>query len=593
MYLGFKPPCLCGLEYPEQWWNILPARTAAWRKQAQLLHGQLIKKNRAFKQDFANAWKTSDEHKLDDIIDGTDGRLERDPNAGVYNHPTFGKIYTVMSYDIKDPSKDAYNPNDPFNNALGLNQYFVGQSPYKPYEGDPGDDDGIYHDKSKIIQYGKRYDSSVSLEKLASGNVNLPVKMREKDTIYRTNKNKPLYEMNLISLIEHKNTNYNADGTNISMEYSIYACDNGSIYIVGNDSRVLYINGFDEHPLQTDENNRLSAPAYDGYEALTFYAEGELKDQPTNLRRFNENWNEYYKLDVKEDMDAGAAFIGRALAIVGIVAMMFGFYTGGLMGIGSALGGFALSLTGYGMAIGDKDLMNFAKGVGLIGSVFSFVGSIKNLVGTIGNTAAANASPLSSAGTASKMGLEKTSELYIGTGAMNASGKGASMTFSELLQNGNNLSFKEAINTTITGIEPVEKSLWESLKQTLSSGFKSFSDAKDVFKSSGDYSDDEMPTNEDKGKMVAMKQNGTLKHYKTDNSVDMGLDEGSLMYLKKPKLNIPSSNKANNANLWEVENGKVLPLVKIKKLNIFDKKAKTKSYYYKSRQSKNFLKEVR
>ena len=591
MYLGFKPPCLCGLEYPEQWWNILPARTAAWRKQAKLLHGQLMDKHRAFKQDFANSWKTSDEHKLDDIIDGTDGRLERDPNAGVYNHPTFGKIYTVTHYDIKDPSKDAYNPNDPFGNALGLNQYFVGQSPYKPYDGDPGDDDGIYHDKSEIIQYGKRYDSSVSLEKLASGNVNLPVKMREKDSIYRTNKNKPLYEMNLISLIEHKNTNYNADGVNISMEYSIYACDNGSIYIVGNDSRVLYLNGFDEHPLQTDENNRLIAPAYDGFELLTFYAEGEMKDQPTNLRRFNENWNEYYKLDVKEDMDAGAAFIGRLLSVVGVVVMIFGFNTGGFIGIGSALGGFALSLTGYGMAIGDKDLMNFAKGVGLIGSVFSFVGAIKNLVGTIGNTAAANASPLSSAGTASKMGLEKTSELYIGTGAMNASGKGASMTFSELLKQ-SDMSFKDALNTTITGIEPVEKSFWESLKQTLSSGFKSFSDAKDVFKSSGDYSDDEMPTNEDKKTAVAIRQNGNLKHYKTDNSVDMGLDEGSLMYLKKPKFNAIQSQPMD-ANLWEVENGKVLPLVKIKKLNIFDKKAKTKSYYYKSRQSKNSLKDVR
>ena len=47
MFLGYRPPCMCGLEYPEQARDILPKRTAAYRKTTELLHTQLVRKGRA------------------------------------------------------------------------------------------------------------------------------------------------------------------------------------------------------------------------------------------------------------------------------------------------------------------------------------------------------------------------------------------------------------------------------------------------------------------------------------------------------------------------------------------------------------------
>ena len=74
-----------------------------------------------------------------------------------------------------------YDRND-YNN-LGLNQYFAGQSPYQYYIGDPGGDNGIYHDKSEIIG-PVRYivgNDEYSGEQLAKGQgLKYPFKMYEK-----------------------------------------------------------------------------------------------------------------------------------------------------------------------------------------------------------------------------------------------------------------------------------------------------------------------------------------------------------------------------------------------------------------------------
>ncbi|MGQ2899345.1 hypothetical protein HBM24_008080 [Campylobacter coli] len=64
------------------------------------------------------------------------------------NHPLFKNSYIVKKYNIKSSSTAPYNKEN--YNDLGLNQFFVGQDPYKPYQGDPGSKNGIYHDICEI-----------------------------------------------------------------------------------------------------------------------------------------------------------------------------------------------------------------------------------------------------------------------------------------------------------------------------------------------------------------------------------------------------------------------------------------------------------
>lgn len=69
-----------------------------------------------------------------------------------------GQEYGVIKrWNIKSPSRNSYE-RDSYND-LGLNQFFVGQDPYKAYDGDPKD--GIYHDDCYIVPK--------SLSKLSGG----------------------------------------------------------------------------------------------------------------------------------------------------------------------------------------------------------------------------------------------------------------------------------------------------------------------------------------------------------------------------------------------------------------------------------------
>ena len=103
--------------YMEQTKIALMARTRAFNRMLELLHLQIIRKGRFVRY------------------------LEQ-----IY-HPKFGTIYAISIYDIKTPSKAPYDRDNKDN--LGLNQFFMGQSPYKWYDGDPKD--GIYHDKVDIV----------------------------------------------------------------------------------------------------------------------------------------------------------------------------------------------------------------------------------------------------------------------------------------------------------------------------------------------------------------------------------------------------------------------------------------------------------
>ncbi|EAJ5541666.1 hypothetical protein DEE01_08545 [Campylobacter coli] len=85
-------------------------------KYVELLHKQLIRKGRSYSQ-----------------------------NA---THPLHPNSYIVKKYNIKSASTAPYDKHSHGN--LGLNQFFVGQDPYKPYKGDPSSKNGIYHDICEI-----------------------------------------------------------------------------------------------------------------------------------------------------------------------------------------------------------------------------------------------------------------------------------------------------------------------------------------------------------------------------------------------------------------------------------------------------------
>jgi len=76
-------------------------------------------------------------------------------NVWTYYEPNFPRynnrdVLFIRGWNIQSPSKEPYKytPTDPWGHNYGLNQLFVDQSPFDPYEGDPKD--GIYHDDCYI-----------------------------------------------------------------------------------------------------------------------------------------------------------------------------------------------------------------------------------------------------------------------------------------------------------------------------------------------------------------------------------------------------------------------------------------------------------
>ena len=607
MFLGYRPPCMCGLEYPEQARDILPKRTAAYRKTTELVHTQLVRKGRAEFFDTENLKKS-------------DLSFLTNPNyrGEIFNHPIYGKVYTTGRYNIKSPSKMPYDRND-YNN-LGLNQYFAGQSPYQYYIGDPGDDNGIYHDKSEIIG-PVRYivgNDEYSGEQLAKGQgLKYPFKMYEKikqttgfihGLTPITQEIRTGYEVEVISLLKTKSRtittkSYMDGGEHGSHEvvlekaevsYSVYALKDGGLLFYGNDPDVVW------RARNNPQNNGGVDISYIGYERLTFYASGEMKDQPTNLKKFVEQWNKYHGLEVKEDADGWLGVAEIVLSIIGLVGFIFAPVIAPAIGYASAGLGFvlgtisvalsALSIGLMGAALGGHETGIASKVIGILAGITGIFGALKNIFSTVGsNVASSSASTLSAAGAAGKMGLSQTSSLYLGTGAMNASGVGASnltsMSFSEVLK-ASNTSFSEAIKVSVSGIESsLEASLWSSTMDALKSSYKVYSNTKDVFKSANDFSDDEIPSNDDKEvkRPVALRFNGSLESmvgYAKEGADDIGLMEGSALYLR------PSDKGFDNdflANVGYSLESRVLKLVYIKQIKIYKK---AKNGFYNTRISK-------
>ena len=394
------------------------------------------------------------------------------------------------------------------------------------------------------------------------------------------------------------------------VSYSVYALKDGGLLFYGNDPDVVW------RARNNPQNNGGVDISYIGYERLTFYASGEMKDQPTNLKKFVEQWNKYHGLEVKEDTDGWLGVAEIVLSIIGIVGFIFAPVIAPAIGYASAGWGFvlgtisvalsALSIGLMGAALGGHETGLVSKVVGILAGITGIFGALKNIFSTVGsNVASSSASTLSAAGTAGKMGLSQTSSLYLGTGAMNASGVGASnltsMSFSEVLK-ASNISFSEAINVSVSGIESsLEASLWSSTMDALKSSYKVYSNTKDVFKNANDFGDDEIPNNDDKEvkRPVALRFNGSLESmvgYAKEGADDIGLMEGSTLYLRPSDKGFDSEflaslgleNVANDdflaspwLNNW-VNTGnslesRVLKLVYIKQIKLY-KKAKKGAY---------------
>ena len=598
---------MCGLEYPEQARDILPKRTAAYRKTTELVHTQLVRKGRAEFFDTENLKKS-------------DLSFLNNPNyrGELFDHPIYGKVYTTGRYNIKSPSIMPYNRDSYYD--LGLNQYFAGQSPYQYYIGDPGGDNGIYHDKSEIIG-PVRYivgNDEYSGEQLAKGQgLKYPFKMYEKikqttgfihGLTPITQEIRTGHEVEVISLLKTKSRtittkSYMDGGEHGSHEvvlekaevsYSVYALKDGGLLFYGNDPDVVW------RARNNPQNNGGVDISYIGYERLTFYASGEMKDQPTNLKKFVEQWNKYNGLEVKEDADGWLGVAEIVLSIIGIVAFIFAPVIAPVLGYASAGWGFvlgtisvalsALSIGLMGAALGGHETGLVSKVIGILAGITGIFGALKNIFSTVGsNVASSSASTLSAAGTAGKMGLSQTSSLYLGTGAMNASGVGASnltsMSFSEVLK-ASSMSFSEAINVSVSGIESsLEASLWTSTMDALKSSYKVYSNTKDVFKSANDFGDDEIPNNDDKEvkRPVALRFNGSLESmvgYAKEGVDDIGLMEGSALYLRPSDKGyefLANLGLGNSANIEYSLESRVLKQVYIKQIKLY-KKAKNGIY---------------
>lgn len=617
MFLGYRPPCMCGLEYPEQAHDILPKRTAAYRKTTELLHSQLVRKGRMTK------WMlllTDKAISVRDLIAGAEKKI-----LTSFNHPTYGEVYTTEFYDIKSPSKNPYN-RDSYDD-LGLNQYFVGQNPHEYYKGDPGDDKGIYHDTSQIRGPSRLItgNDEYSGEQLARGEgLSYPFKMYEKITQtigYEINRHfdkKPLkpitkeiltgYEVEVIALLKTgKRTiatkSYRTSGEHGSKEvvlekaevyYSVYALKDGGLLIYGNDPLVVW------RPRNDPTTNDGVDISYLGHEKLTFYASGEMKDQPTNLRKFVEQWNKYYGLYVKEDADGWLGVAQIVLGVIGIAGFMFAPVIAPALGYASAGLGFvlgtisvALSAVSIGLmaaSLSGHDSGIASKVIGILSGITGLAGALKNIFSTVGsNVASSSTSTLSAASTASKMGMSQTSSLYLGSGAMNGAGASnlTSMSFSEVLK-APSMSFNEAINVSVRGIEAsVETSLWSSTMDALKSSYKIYSNTKDVFKNANDFGDDEIPNNDDKEvkRPVALRFNGSLESmvgYSKEGADDIGLMEGSTLYLRPSDKGFNNDFLANlglknSANVEYNLESRVLKQVYIKQIKLY-KKAKKGIY---------------
>lgn len=552
MYLGYRPQDMCGLSYPEQWHKLAPAIMRAYRKQAELLHYQLVRKGRAAKE-----FK-----RLNNLA--AIGAI----NKAQYSHPTYGPVYIVPNYNIKSPATEPYNKDD--KEKLGLNQLFMGQSPYEHYKGDISD--GIYHDECYIIsgrnlqdkelQFSNIIDKNGLLVDLKKSdlseleNLSLPARLTSvRPAKMQNNKITPMKIHNIgIEKIEKYETSIQGQDMEADNQYVLYL-DNGNIALL------IYRKQKDRGG---DGGERVRAGKrfveYKEYPAF-YNSNDDKKDKPTmTLRKFIDNWDEYHHLFVDEDEEDWKTFIAPVLIIAGAIAAVFtgqayilGEITSILTAIGGIAGGVGLALSGLAIGTGSKVIATIAKIVGAIGALAGLAGAIKNLGSALINSQSATTNALSAGNLATKAGLNATANTYLNTSSTSfiemsissnefiqssirasavQTAMSASVDFSTIMGS-SNFSFAAA-----SALQNTSPSILNLSIDALQKGYKAYGAVNEVFKKPNDYSDDAMPQSHedsDAKRAVAMRANGELdnklRKYREDEEVDLGLMEGSLLYM--------------------------------------------------------------
>ncbi|OCS09271.1 hypothetical protein CFTD6783_08945 [Campylobacter fetus subsp. testudinum] len=624
MLVGFKPTG----NLVTQTKNILFARNVACAKLTELLHMQLIRKNRSLRE--------------------------------YYTHPTFGDIFIVSKYHIKSPATAPYDRDDL--ERLGLNQFFMGQSAYKQYQGDISD--GIYHDECEIYpQHYAHFTNNVKVDldfiksSFSTTKSGVTVMFYPKKTskyailksckkivkTYAHSNNVLEWEHYYIDITwEFKAELYNGYKKvgdehfsinelheyptrevkdedlnfktiilkNVLSEY--YSFSAGDTYkfseelktqsfsfsllpkltsnpqvIVNNNGKkesldIVFIEKFRgqneffykdiiylsdgrviKHFLELDFNN------IGGDDDEVKFTQRLLLLESFNVSTFQpvrgnykfiRDWNFHFRLYVYEDEELWQSLLPPVALFVSVVISMmsFGATTPLLQSLSTTFSAMGAGLSVAGGVSGAKGLSALGKVFGVLGAIGGVASLIKAGLNSVSSVASSSASTLSPVKIASTNFMNSTSSLYSNpnfVGGFNLSSNGVLSTQSSAGMLSTNLhSGVMSLSTTYGGTSftsiVVSKELFSTALGAAKDLYKAYGDTKSLFKAANDFSDDEMPTNEDEKRAVrngSQSNSGANKRlYDLNDEYDIGLEEGTLLYLKSVKEKIKLMQSSEN-----------------------------------------------
>lgn len=387
-------------------------------------------------------------------------------------------------------------------------------------------------------------------------------------------------------LVEPPHNNYDDLKLTIqtnNKKYTLYPVGSYGGKAILNDGRIL------EGLANIDRSNHISNIDIRAFLTETFYADN---DMPTRgAMKWYIEWSNHYALFIKEDKGV-PGWVGFAVAVFAFIVTWYTGVPAAQWAVNAFTWAGAIYVAWAGAIFSGIGLfLSIMSGLGLMGAHMAKVGKIFSLVGGVINistmissawakvpaTAAANASALSAKSIASSGGLSQTSALYANTGFSNASALGSNLTTSSSVMFNSNSSImfssgtlsNSAVissfglnagissglyasgNTMISPLtaiaisQPVGLTTTQIINQSLdllSSAYKTYSDARDMFRKPNEFSDDEVPTNDDKPQINYLPMNSEYiirRHYNISDDYDLGLQSGTLLYLPsvREKLN--------------------------------------------------------
>ena len=327
------------------------------------------------------------------------------------------------------------------------------------------------------------------------------------------------------------------------------------------------------------------------YLTETFYADN---DMPTRgAMKWYIEWSNHYALFIKEDKGV-PGWVGFGVAVFAFIVTWYTGVPAAQWAANTFASAAAIYVAWAGAIFSGIGLFfSIMGGLGLMGAHMAKVGKIFSLIGGVINistmvssawakvpaNAAANASALSAKSIASSGGLSQTSALYANTGFSNASALGSNLTTSSSIMFNSNSSImfssgalsNSAVTSSFSGLnvgslssglyasgntmispltaiaisQPVGLTTTQIINQSLdllSTAYKTYSDARDIFKKPNEFIDDEIPTNDDKPQINYLPMNSEYimrRHYNISDDYDLGLEPGTLLYIPsvKEKLN--------------------------------------------------------